>query len=143
MELTANSNLNVIDTNARSSKAIWTGRVLSGLAVLFFLFDSVAKLARSAPSLKGTIELGFPASSVVPIGIILLACTIVYLIPRVSIIGAVLLTGYLGGAVAAQLRAGNPIATHTLFPIYVAVLVWGGLFLRDARVRALFARRRP
>ena len=141
MELTANSNLNVIDTNARSSKAIWTGRVLSGLAVLFFLFDSAAKLARSAPSLKGTVELGFPTSSVIPIGIILLACTIIYLIPRTSIVGAVLLTGYLGGAVAAQLRVGNPLASHTLFPIYVAVLVWGGLFLRDRRVRALLARR--
>jgi hypothetical protein len=140
MELTANLNVNEIASP--SNKAAWTGRVLSGLAVLFFLFDSAAKLARSAPSLKGTVELGFPESAVVPIGIILLACTVVYLIPRASIVGAVLLTGYLGGAVAAQLRAGNPLASHTLFPIYVAVLVWGGLYLRDERVRALLARRR-
>jgi len=117
---------------------IATGRVLTTLAVLFLLFDSIGKLLRVPPVLAGTAELGYPLSTVVPLGVILLLCVVTYLVPATSVLGAVLLTGYLGGAVATHVRVGNPLFSHTLFPIYVALFVWGGLFLREARLRALF-----
>ena len=109
--------------------------ILSGIAVLFLLFDSLGKLLKVAPVIEGTAQLGYPESVIRPIGIILLLCVVFYLIPRTAILGAVLLTGFLGGAIATQVRVGNPLLTHVLFPIYLAVLVWGGLFLRDGRVR--------
>ena len=115
-----------------------TGRILSSIAVLFLILDGVAKLLQLSPAIKGTIELGYPASTVFPMGVILLLCVITYLIPRTSVLGAVLLTGYLGGAIATHLRIGNPLLSHTLFPIYVALFIWGGLFLRDASLRAFF-----
>jgi len=121
---------------------IWTGRTLSALATLFLLFDSSGKLLRLAPVIKGTGELGYPLSAIVPIGAVILACTIIHLVPRTAIVGAVLLTGFLGGAVASQVRVGNPLFSHVLFPTYVAVLIWGGLYLRDARVRAVLGPRR-
>jgi hypothetical protein len=114
-----------------------TGWVLSGLAVLFLLFDGVGKLLEVAPVLAGTAQLGYPPSVVRPIGIILLICVTIYANPRTSIGGAVLLTGYMGGAIATHLRVGSPLLTHTLFPLYVAAVFWGGLLLRDARLRAL------
>ncbi len=115
----------------------WVGRVLTGLAVLFLLFDAVTKIARVPQSVAGTIALGFPASSVVPIGVVLLACTVLYVVPRTTVLGAILLTGYLGGAVAANVRVGAPLPSHVLFPVYVGAIVWAGLVLRSARVRAL------
>ena len=115
------------------------GRVLSGLAVLFLVFDAVAKLAGMRESVAGTTALGFPESSVAVIGVLLLACTALYVAPWTSALGAILLTGYLGGAVAANLRVGNPLFSHVLFPVYLGVLLWAGLFLRSASVRALFA----
>jgi hypothetical protein len=118
-------------------KSLWTGRVLGALTVLFLLFDSVIKLTRLPPAIEGTVGLGYPAGSVFGIGLLLLVCTVVYIVPRTSIVGAVLLTGYLGGAVASQVRVGNPLFTHTLFPVYFAALVWGGLYLRNPRLRAL------
>ena len=118
------------------------GIIMAGLVILFLLFDSVGKLIPVAPAVQGTIELGYPESAVRLIGVILLVCVIVYAIPNTSVLGAVLLTGYLGGAVATQLRAGNPLLTHTLFPIYIAVLMWGSLYLREDRLRALFPLRR-
>jgi hypothetical protein len=121
---------------------VWAGRIISGLAVLFLVFDCTLKVLRLPPAVAGTAELGYPVSSVLGIGLIQLACLAIYLVPRTSILGAVLLTGYLGGAIASQVRVGNPLFSHVLFPIYVAILIWGGLFLRDPRVRALFARRR-
>ena len=120
----------------------WAGRLVGGIAVLFLTFDSLIKVLAAAPAVESTTQLGYPAAAVVPIGIIELACLVVYLIPRTSIIGAVLLTGYLGGAIATHVRVGNPLLSHTLFPIYVAVLVWGGLFLLDGRVRLLIRPRR-
>jgi len=117
-------------------QTIWTGRVLSGLAVLFLLFDSTGKLLEVQPVIDGTRQLGYPRDIVFSLGVILLSCVIAYLIPRTSVLGALLLTGYLGGAVSAQARVENPLFSHTLFPIYVAALVWGGLVLRDARLRA-------
>jgi hypothetical protein len=95
-----------------------------------------------APAVDGTRQLGYPESAVRTIGLIELACPAVYLVPRTTILGAVLLTGYLGGAIATHLRLGNSLLTHTLFPIYVAVLVWGAIYLRDDRLRALVPLRR-
>lgn len=115
----------------------WAARIMSGLAIAFLLFDSIAKLLKAAPSVEGTATLGFPPSAVFQLGAILLVCVVLYAIPRTAILGAILLTGYLGGAVASQLRVGNPLFSHTLFPIYVAALIWGALYLRDARLRAL------
>jgi len=115
----------------------WLGRVLSGLAVLFLAFDAGIKLIRLPMAIDGTTALGYPASVVLPLGVIQLLLLVVYLIPRTSVLGAVLWTGYLGGAIATHVRLGNPLFTHQLFPIYVAALLWGGLYLRDPRVRAL------
>ena len=115
-----------------------TGRVLSTLAVLFLIFDSVGKLLEVPPVVAGSAALGYPASTVFPIGVILLLCVVTYVVPSTSVLGAVLLTGYLGGAVATHVRAENPLFSHALFPIYVALFIWGGLFLREDRLRALF-----
>jgi hypothetical protein len=124
-------------TRTLSRARIWTGRTLSGLALLFLAFDSVVKLIRIPEAVEGTVQLGYPASALLTIGLIELACVIAYAVPRTAVLGAVLLTGYLGGAIATHVRAESPLFSHTLFPIYVAVLIWGGLWLRDARVRAL------
>ena len=120
-----------------SKKSLWAGRVMSGWAILFLLFDSVIKLLKMAPAVEGTVQLGYPESAVVGIGIVEILCLLVYAIPRTSVVGAVLLTGYLGGAIATHVRVGSPLFTHVLFPIYVAALIWGGLLLRDERLRAL------
>jgi hypothetical protein len=119
-----------------SRRAVWTGRVLSGLAIAFLIFDSVGKLLEVQPVIDGTKQLGYPPDIAFSLGVTLLSCVLVYLIPRTSVLGAVLLTGYLGGAVATHVRVGNPLLTHVLFPTYVAALLWGGLMLRDARLRA-------
>jgi hypothetical protein len=132
--VTAESAMNVTH---RSDKAVWAGRVLSGLAVLFLAFDAGMKLLQLPEALDGTTQLGYPASVVFPLGLIQVVCLIVYLVPRTSVLGAILWTGYLGGAIATHVRLGNPLFTHQLFPIYVAALLWGGLYLRDRRVRAL------
>ncbi len=113
------------------------GWILFSIAVLFLGFDSVGKLLQLPQVVEGTTSLGFPASVILPIGIIQVPCLILLLVPRTSLIGAVLLTGYLGGAIATHVRLGNPLFTHVLFPIYVAALVWGGLFLLDSRLRLL------
>ena len=120
-----------------STKALWAGRILSGLAILFLLVDGIMKLANPAPVVEGMIRLGYPLSLTATIGIILLICVVIYAIPQTSILGAILLTGYLGGAVASQLRVGEPLFTNVLFPIYIAALIWGGLYLRDEKLRAL------
>jgi hypothetical protein len=126
-----------------SRRRRWAGRVLSGLVVAFLLFDSGIKLLHHPAVASGASALGYAPSSMFGIGALLLACTVVYLIPRTSLLGALLITGYLGGAIATHVRVGNPLFSHTLFPVYVAALVWGGLYLRDGRVRALFAPRAP
>jgi len=123
----------------RSRKAIWTGRILSGLAALFLTFDAAMKVLALPAAVEGTTQLGYPTSTLLSIGILQLVCLVVYLIPRTALIGAVLWTGYLGGAIATHVRVGSPLFTHTLFPIYVAVLLWAGLWLRDRRVGALLA----
>lgn len=119
-------------------KEIWTGRVMSGLAATFLLLDAVMKLAQPAPVVEATVhQLGFPAGTIPGIGVVLLLATFVYMIPRTAVLGAILLTGYLGGAIAVQVRVGHPVFSETLFPLYVAALVWGGLYLRERRLRAL------
>jgi hypothetical protein len=115
---------------------LWTGRVLSTLAVLFLLFDAVGKLIMPAPVAQAFVRLGFPTSLGVGIGILLLICTLLYAIPRTAILGAVLLTAFLGGAVAIQMRAGSPLF-ETDFPVLFGILVWAGIYLRDNRLRKL------
>jgi hypothetical protein len=124
------------------TKGMWAGRVLSALAVVFLAFDGGIKLMRVPAVLEATVRLGLPLSSIVPIGLTLLVCTLIYAIPRTSVVGSVLLTGYLGGAVAAQVRAGSPMF-ETVFPIIVGTVVWAGVFLRDRRVQAMLAPQEP
>lgn len=113
------------------------GWILSGLSILFLSFDAVAKLLLLPPVVQGSLELGYAESLVRPIGFVLLLCVAAYATPLTAALGAVLLTGYLGGAVATHVRVGNPLPTHALFPVYVALLVWGGLWLREPRLRPL------
>ena len=117
------------------------GWILFGVAVLFLTFDSVGKLLQLPEVVEGTTALGYPASVIVPLGIIQFTCLLLLLVPRTSLIGAVLLTGYLGGAIATHVRIGNPLFTHVLFPTYVAALMWGGLYLLDSRLRLLMGPR--
>jgi hypothetical protein len=121
-------------------KAVWTGRVLTGLATLFLLVDAGFKFATTPEAIEATRELGWPANVIPVLGVMELVCLALYLVPRTAVLGAVLWTGYLGGAIATHLRVGNPLLTHTLFPIYVAALIWGGLWLRDRRLRGLLSR---
>ena len=120
-----------------TSTAAKVGRVCTGLAALFLAFDTALKVLKLQPAVEGTIALGYPVDSVLWIGIIELVCLVMYLVPRTSVLGGLLLTGYLGGAVATHVRISNPLLTHTLFPVYVALLLWGGLYLREQRLRAL------
>jgi DoxX-like family len=119
---------------APSRKMLWAGRTLSVLTTLFLLFDAIIKVLSLPPALEGTVRLGYPVSVVVPIGLTLLLCVALYMVPRTSVLGAILITGYLGGATATQVRVGDP---WFLFPVGLGVLVWLGLFLRDDRLRAL------
>ena len=119
------------------------GQVLSFIAVLFLVFDSVGKLLQVPPVIDGATQLGYPRDMVFTLGVILLSCVLAYVHPRTSVLGALLLTAYLGGAVATHMRVGNPLFSHVLFPTYVATLLWGGLMLRDARLRAFLPLRRP
>ena len=120
-----------------STREMWAGRIISGIVAAFMAFDGVLKLFKPAPVLESFETLGYPLSTVIPLGILALGCAIVYAIPRTSILGAILLTGYLGGAVATHTRHGDPLFSHILFPVYVGVLAWVGLYLRHARLREL------
>lgn len=122
-----------------SKRRAWAGRILTVLAVAFLLFDSGIKLMRIPPVVEAFGQLGYPVSLAQGIGILELACLAVYLVRPVAIPGAVLMTGYLGGAVATHVRIGDPLFSHVLFPTYIGVLLWAGLFLRDSRLQALFA----
>lgn len=124
---------------ASSNKGVWAGRVISALPILFLLADAIGKLWRPLPAavVEGTTKVGWPVSVIPTLGAVLLVSTILYAIPRTSVLGAILLTGYLGGAVATNVRVGNPLFSYILTPVYVGVFVWGGLFFREPRVRAL------
>lgn len=119
-----------------NKKTLWTGRILSGLPTLFLLFDAVMKFVKPAPVIKGTVELGYPESVIFGLGVVLLICTILYAIPRTAVLGAILLTGYLGGAVATHVRVGGPLF-NVIFPVIFGAVIWGGLYLREERLRAL------
>jgi DoxX-like family len=121
------------ETDPVSTTRLWAGRIISTLLVLFLLFDGVGKLMKLPPVVEGTARHGYPESLIIPLGITELACTIVYAVPRASFIGAILVTAYLGGATATHVRIGDPF----FFPIGFGVLIWGALFLRDHRLRAL------
>jgi hypothetical protein len=111
--------------------------IVSALPVLFLAVDLAGKLLRIAPAIEATEQLGYKADVVLPLGLLQLACLALYLWPRTAVLGAILWTGYLGGAVATHVRLGNPLLTHQLFPVFVGGLLWLGLWLRDARLRAL------
>ena len=144
METTATNHANNSDAQfgPLSKGRLWTGRIMSALPALFLLVDGVGKLIKPAPVVEGTVQLGYPESVLLGLGIVLLTCTILYTIPRTAILGAILLTGYLGGAIGTHVRVGSPLFSHILFPVYLAVLIWGGLYLRDERLRALIPLRR-
>lgn len=121
-----------------SGRTHWVGRAMTALAVLFMLFDGVMKLIpHFGPVEESFARLGYSLEVGPAIGVVELVCVALYVIPRSSILGAILLTGYLGGAIATHVRVGDPLFSHILFPVYVALLIWGGLFLREDRVRAL------
>jgi len=138
--------MSIVDRAAPASTAsVWIGRILSGLLIAFLVFDGTIKLVPLQVVTDTMIELGYSGSvdQARLLGVLTLLCTILYAIPRTSILGAILLTGYLGGAMATHLRIGNPLFTHLLFGLYLGMMVWGGLYLRDARLRALIPFRSP
>jgi len=122
---------------AVSKGRLWAGRIMSALPVLFLLMDGVMKLMKPEFVVKATVQLGYPESVIFGLGIVVLVCVILYVVPRTAVLGAILLTGYLGGAVATHVRVGDPLFSHALFPVYFAMLLWGGLYLREERLRAL------
>jgi hypothetical protein len=120
-----------------SSRMQWTGLVMSGLVVAFLLFDGAIKLVPIAPVTETMAALGYPPGLERGLGVLTLVCTLLYAVPRTSVLGAILLTGLFGGAMATHLRVGSPLFSHLLFGLYLGLLMWGGLYLRDARLRAL------
>jgi DoxX-like family len=132
----------VAHTQITSQKRPLVGYILTALVALFLAFDTGLKVLVLAPAVQGTTQLGYPGQSVFWIGIIELTCVVLYLVPRTAVLGTLLLTGYLGGAVASQLRIGAPLLSHTLFPIYVAALMWSGLYVRETRLRDVLPFRR-
>lgn len=120
---------------------LWTGRIITALPVLLLLMDGVMKLFKPAVVVNATMQLGYGQNAIVPIGMVLVACTLIYLLPSTSVLGAILLTGYLGGAVATHVRVGGG-AFPILFPVIMGVLIWGGLYLREPRVAALIPLRK-
>jgi TRAP-type C4-dicarboxylate transport system permease small subunit len=118
--------------------AMWIGRVMSGIVILFLAMDITMKLANLEVVTQANLQLGWQPDTARMLGVILLACTALYAYPRTAILGAILLTGYLGGAVAAHLRLDDPLFTHVLFGVYLGIFAWGGLWLRDPGLQAVF-----
>ncbi|TXK81016.1 DoxX family protein [Paenibacillus sp. N3.4] len=129
-------------TGTISKGRLWTARVISGISILFMLLDSTMKLFKPTFVVDSTVSLGYQEHHIFLIGILGLFATILYALPRTSILGAVLLTGYFGGVIATQIRVDAPLFSTILFPVYLAVLVWGGLWLRNEQVRKLFSLQR-
>jgi hypothetical protein len=125
-----------MDSENISNTRVWIGRIASGLPALFLLVDGVMKLIKPAVVVETTMQLGYAESTILPLGLLLIACTIVYLIPRTAVLGAILLTGYLGGAVATHVRAAEG-SFPIVFPVIFGTLIWLGLYLRDTRLQAL------
>lgn len=130
-----------IDEKLPDSKTPWTGYIVSTFLVLFLLVDGVMKLFKPEIVVKSTLELGYSESVIIPLGIVLLALTVLYIIPQTAVLGAILLTGYLGGAVATHVRVGTDLFP-VFFPVIIGGLIWGGLYLRDGRLRTLVPLRR-
>lgn len=126
----------VLRTSSVSSARLWTGRVLSALPALFLLMDAAMKLVKIQPVIDAQAQLGYPDVSR-PLGVLVLACTLLYVWPRTAVLGAILLTGLFGGAMASHVRVGDPWATHVLFSLYLAIPMWAGLVLRDPRLEPL------
>jgi DoxX-like family len=120
-----------------SKSKLWTARVLRAIVILFLLMDGIMKLIKPNPVVQGMTRLGYPMSLSVPVGITLLLCVALYALPRTTILGGLMLTGYLGGAVASQFRIGEPIISHVLFPVYFGIVIWAELYLRENRLKAL------
>jgi len=125
-----------VQAGSLPAKGVWAGRIVSWLPALFLLVDGVAKLFKPAPVVEGTVKLGYSESVIIPLGVVLIACTVLYLIPRTAVLGAILLTGYLGGAVATHVRAADGVFP-VVFAVTFGVVLWLGIYLRDARLRAL------
>lgn len=126
-----------VPSRAITTPSLWAGRVMSGIVIAFLLFDGIIKLIPLDIVVTTSEQLGIPAHLAHTLGALTLASTILYAIPRTSMLGAILLTAYLGGAIYTHLRVGSPMFSHTLFGVYLGLMVWGGLYLRDERVRAL------
>lgn len=133
------NNLIAMETTSKGMR--WTGLIIMILVVLFLLVDAIMKVLETTPSVEGSVQLGWPSEGVQGIGIVLLIATVLYVIPRTAILGAILITGYLGGATAIMIRANVPGHPY-LFPVFMGVLVWAGLYLRDAALRALIPLRK-
>lgn len=121
---------------------LWTGRILTGLAIAFMTFDTVIKLLDRQVVRDSLTQLGYPTVLGPTIGAIELICLLLYIFPRTAVLGAVLLTAVMGGAIASHMRLGDPLVSHTLFGVYLGAVIWGGLYLRDAKLRAIFPIRR-
>lgn len=130
------------DTGSNSKKLFWAGWTLSGLAIFALAMDAVMKLVRAPEAVQGTVELGYPEHAVLTTGVLLGVSVLLYAVPHTAVLGAILLTGYFGGAVATHLRVDNPLFSHVLSGVYVALFVWGGLYLREPRLRTLLPFRR-
>ncbi len=125
-------------------KMFWIGWTMSGLVIAFLLLDAGMKLAAVQPVLDAGVQIGFPGVEMArKLGVVLLACTLLYAFPRTSVLGAILVTAFLGGSVAAHVRIGNPLFSHVLFGVYVGVLMWGGLLLREPRLGQFLPVLRP
>lgn len=131
-----------VETTGGSRTMLWTGRVVTAIVVLFLALDSGMKLLQMPQVREAMAPLGYPAELGLVIGIIEAICLVLYVVPQTAVLGAILLTGLLGGSAAAHLRVGDPLLSHVLFGVYVGILAWGGLYLRDERVRALIPLRR-
>ncbi|MDB6088135.1 MAG: hypothetical protein JWN85_919 [Gammaproteobacteria bacterium] len=128
-------------TGSSSRTLWWTGWIISGIVVLFLLLDGISKVMMLAPVVDATAKLGYPLDAIRPIGIIDLVCAVLYAVPRTALFGAILVTAFLGGAVASKVRIEEALFGQILFGVYVGILAWGGLYLRDNRLRALLFQR--
>jgi DoxX-like protein len=124
-------------SSSLSKKSLWAGRIITGLVAAFLVFDAVIHIMKPAPVVEAFAKLNFPIRFAVPLGIIELVCILLYVIPRTSILGAIFLTGYLGGAIAIQLPTGNSLFGEVLFPVYIAAFLLAGIYLRDERLRTM------
>jgi hypothetical protein len=130
------------ETVTRAKAPVRIGWALSVVTILFMLFDAAGKLALESHVVDATTKIGYPVDAIRPIGVIALLCTVLYALPRTAILGAVLLTGFCGGAVASKIRIEDPLFSSILFGVYFGLIAWGGLYLRDERLRALLPLRR-